>query len=71
MTSQEYIDIAEEALLHTYNRYQIVLDRGEGGISASYKRRWGYWRICKALLRLCRDNIGYSAGVCGGIAYAA
>lgn len=30
MTSQEYIDIAEEALLHTYNRYQIVLDRGEG-----------------------------------------
>lgn len=30
MTSQEYIDIAEETLLHTYNRYQIVLDRGEG-----------------------------------------
>lgn len=30
MTLQEYIDIAEEALLHTYNRYQIVLDRGEG-----------------------------------------
>lgn len=30
MTSQEYIDIAEEALLHTYNRYQIILDRGEG-----------------------------------------
>ena len=30
MTSQEDIDIAEEALLHTYNRYQIVLDRGEG-----------------------------------------
>lgn len=25
-----YIKAAEEALLHTYNRYQIVLDKGEG-----------------------------------------
>ncbi|MCM1192621.1 MAG: aspartate aminotransferase family protein [Butyrivibrio sp.] len=27
---QEYIAEAEEALLHTYNRYQIVLERGDG-----------------------------------------
>ena len=27
---QRYIDEAEQALLHTYNRYQVVLDRGEG-----------------------------------------
>ncbi len=27
---QNYINEAEEALLHTYNRYQIVLDKGEG-----------------------------------------
>ncbi|WP_242856503.1 aspartate aminotransferase family protein [Butyrivibrio sp. AE2032] len=27
---KQYIDEAEKALLHTYNRYQIVLDRGEG-----------------------------------------
>lgn len=27
---QKYIDEAEKALLHTYNRYQIVLDKGEG-----------------------------------------
>ncbi|MBQ7613995.1 MAG: aspartate aminotransferase family protein [Butyrivibrio sp.] len=27
---QKYIDEAEKNLLHTYNRYQIVLDRGEG-----------------------------------------
>lgn len=27
---QEYIAEAEAALLHTYNRYQIVLDKGEG-----------------------------------------
>ncbi|MBO4980468.1 MAG: aspartate aminotransferase family protein [Lachnospiraceae bacterium] len=27
---KNYIAEAEEALLHTYNRYQIVLDRGEG-----------------------------------------
>ena len=30
MTMKEYIDAAESALLHTYNRYQIVLDKGEG-----------------------------------------
>ena len=27
---QAMIDRAEQDLLHTYNRYQIVLDRGEG-----------------------------------------
>lgn len=27
---KEYIDEAEKALLHTYNRYQVVLDKGEG-----------------------------------------
>lgn len=30
MNMKEYIDSAESALLHTYNRYQIVLDKGEG-----------------------------------------
>ncbi len=30
MNMQEYIDEAEQALLHTYNRYQVVLDKGEG-----------------------------------------
>ena len=30
MEMKEYIEQAEAALLHTYNRYQIVLDRGEG-----------------------------------------
>lgn len=30
MNMQEYIEEAESALLHTYNRYQIVFDRGEG-----------------------------------------
>lgn len=28
--SNQYIKTAEEALLHTYNRYQIVLEKGEG-----------------------------------------
>lgn len=28
--SNPYIEKAEEAILHTYNRYQIVLDHGEG-----------------------------------------
>ncbi|MCQ2526472.1 MAG: aspartate aminotransferase family protein [Lachnospiraceae bacterium] len=27
---EKYIEDAEKALLHTYNRYQIVLDKGEG-----------------------------------------
>lgn len=30
MNMQEYIGEAEKALLHTYNRYQVVLDRGNG-----------------------------------------
>ncbi|MCR5595428.1 MAG: aspartate aminotransferase family protein [Lachnospiraceae bacterium] len=30
MNMQEYITEAEKDLLHTYNRYQIVLDKGEG-----------------------------------------
>ena len=28
--SKEYIDRAEEVILHTYNRFQIVLDKGNG-----------------------------------------
>ncbi len=28
--SNQVIEQAESAILHTYNRYQIVLDRGEG-----------------------------------------
>ncbi len=30
MNMKEYIEEAEKALLHTYNRYQIVFDKGEG-----------------------------------------
>lgn len=30
LTMKEYIDEAESELLHTYNRYQIVLDKGDG-----------------------------------------
>lgn len=30
MKQQEYIETAEENLIHTYNRYQIVLEKGEG-----------------------------------------
>ena len=29
-TMKEYIAEAEADLLHTYNRYQIVLDKGDG-----------------------------------------
>ncbi len=30
MQMKEYIEEAEKALLHTYNRYQVVLEKGEG-----------------------------------------
>ena len=30
MNKEEYIEKAEEELVHTYNRYPLVLDRGEG-----------------------------------------
>ena len=29
-TMQQYIDEAEKTLLHTYNRYQVVFDKGDG-----------------------------------------
>ena len=30
MNKENYIDEAEKELLHTYNRFQIVLEKGEG-----------------------------------------
>ena len=30
MEANAWIDQAEHAILHTYNRYQIILERGEG-----------------------------------------
>ena len=30
MNKEQYIDSAEENLLHTYNRFSLVLDHGEG-----------------------------------------
>ena len=30
MNKNEYIDVAEQEILHTYNRYQVVFDHGEG-----------------------------------------
>ena len=27
---QQYIEEAEKALLHTYNRYQVVFEKGDG-----------------------------------------
>ena len=30
MTSQEYMNKTEEYVLHTYNRFPVVFDRGEG-----------------------------------------
>ncbi|MCQ2519152.1 MAG: aspartate aminotransferase family protein, partial [Lachnospiraceae bacterium] len=30
MNMKEYIEEAEGALLHTYNRYQVVFDHGDG-----------------------------------------
>ena len=30
MQTEQIIKTAEEKLIHTYNRYQIVLDKGDG-----------------------------------------
>ena len=30
MNKEAYIEEAEQALLHTYNRFSLVLDKGEG-----------------------------------------
>ena len=31
MTNQEVMDLAEKSLIHTYNRFPIALDHGDGG----------------------------------------
>lgn len=30
MTAQEYMDKAEQFLVHTYNRFKIVIEKGDG-----------------------------------------
>lgn len=44
---QRYIDEAEQALLHTYNRYQVVFDRGEGVYLYDMDGK-NIWILCRA-----------------------
>ena len=37
MKNKEYIDQAEQVILHTYNRFQTVLERG-GRVSAGFRQ---------------------------------
>ena len=30
MTTKEYMELSEEYVLHTYNRFPLVLEKGEG-----------------------------------------
>ena len=30
MCSKEYMELAENSILHTYNRFPVVLEKGEG-----------------------------------------
>ena len=36
MNKQDYIDGAESALLHTYNRFPLVIDHGDGAVSYTH-----------------------------------
>lgn len=51
---REYIEEAEKALLHTYNRYQVVLDRGMAYISMMWKEN-AIWISCPELRYLPWD----------------
>ena len=44
-TMQQYIDEAEKALLHTYNRYQVVFDKGDGVYLYDMEES-GIWILC-------------------------
>ena len=44
-----YIETAEQSLLHTYNRYQIVLEKGEGDLSVLTQKE--------------RNNLDFAAGI--------
>ena len=51
MDTKTIIETAEEHLIHTYNRYQIVLDKGDGvhlydTDGKEYGFRCRYCRIC-------------------------
>ena len=50
-TMKEYIAEAEKDLLHTYNRYQIVLDKGEVCICMiqTVKNIWILWPVLLCL----------------------
>lgn len=56
LTMQEYIDEAESELLHTYNRYQIVLDKGDGVYLYDYNGK-NTWTLFPALRCLLWDII--------------
>lgn len=50
-TMKEYIAEAEKDLLHTYNRYQIVLDKGDGVYlyDTDGKNIWILWPVLLCL----------------------
>ena len=50
-TMQGFIDEAEQALLHTYNRYQVVFDRGEDVYlyDIEGKSIWILWLVLRSL----------------------
>ena len=43
MNMQEYIEEAEKDLLHTYNRYQVVFDHGDGVKLYDIEGKEGIW----------------------------
>ena len=50
MNKQNYIDHAEQALLHTYNRFPVVLDHGEGVYLYDTKNIWILQQVSLSVL---------------------
>lgn len=61
LTMKEYIDNAEATLLHTYNRYQIILDHGKGVNLYDYNGK-EYLDFCAgiAVFALGYGNVAYN-----------
>ena len=68
LSMKEYIDEAEAALLHTYNRYQVVLDKGDGVYLTDIEgKKYLYFCAGIAVFALGYNNREYNDALKGQI----
>ena len=56
MCSKDYIELAENSILHTYNRFPVVLDKGKGVYLSMIWREKSIWILEQGLLFFLWDT---------------